>query len=112
MSGCKKLGGLRGLRYLREAGDVEGLELRESGEQESAGAAGGIEDSELGEAVIEGVREIRLVGVKEQSLSELGDIEIASDAVIDSMNGAGGEGMMEVGVVGAAAGIFAPCLAG
>ena len=91
---------------MREASDIERFELGEGGKEEGAGAASGIEDSELGESVEEQLEEIRLGDAPEEIEGEPIYSEVMGDALIDGMDSAGAESVMESRIAGAASGEF------
>ena len=72
-----------------EAGFVERFEDVERGEEERAGAAGGVEDGDLLDGLPEGQEQVRAFAVLDDILRELADVEIEGDEVVDVADFAG-----------------------
>ena len=95
-----------------EAGGVEGFEDVEGGEEESAGAAGGVQDGYVPHGVPEGAQELRPLALGDDVPGELLDVEVEGDEVVDIGDLSGGEPGPDFVAALAPCDDLAPCLGG
>ena len=69
-----------------QAGGVEGFQNVQGGEQERAGAAGGIEDRDIPHGVPEGAQQLRPLALSDYVFGKLLDIEVQRDEVVDILH--------------------------
>ena len=93
-----------------QASGVDRLQDVERREQERAGAAGGIQNRDPGKRLPEGADEFRTLAAGDDVLSELLDVQIAGDEVVDRRDLAGGEFGVDLLVVPAPGHVLAPRL--
>ena len=70
---------------------VEGFEDVEGGEEEGAGAAGGVEDGDFGQGVPEGAHQFRPLAVDDDVPGEPLAVQVEGDEVVDALHFAGGQ---------------------
>ena len=95
-----------------KTGGVERLEDVEGGEEEGAGAAGGVENGDGGESLPEGAHQFRPFTIGDDVLGELFDVEVVGDEVVDRCDLAGLQLGVDLLVAAAAGDVLAPGLGG
>ena len=93
-----------------EAGGVEGFEDVEGGEEEGAGATGGVEHRNVDDGFPKGAHQFGPIAIGDYVLGELLDVEVVGDEVVDRRDFTGLQFGVDLFVTAAAGDMLAPCL--